>query len=89
MRFGGARGPRGSPPPGTAVDFAADVRAAPSLPGASHSGIETLLVPRFYRGRLIGFVQREDISGAIAKLRQLDRIADRIDARRASGRLQS
>jgi hypothetical protein len=39
-----------------------------------------LLVPRFYRGRLIGFVQREDLRGAMARLRRLDRLADRLGA---------
>jgi hypothetical protein len=34
---------------------------------------ETILVPRFYRGRLIGFVQREDHAVALRALRELDR----------------
>jgi hypothetical protein len=38
---------------------------------------ETLLVPRFYRGRLVGFVQREDNAAALRMLAELDReIAD-------------
>jgi hypothetical protein len=60
--------------------------------GAQRSGppgsgaIETLLVPRFYRGRLIGYIQREDVAGALRTLRQLDRLADRLEdsAARAS-----
>ena len=38
--------------------------------------IESLLIPRFHAGRLIGFVQRLDYQGALRTLRQLDRIAD-------------
>jgi len=38
-------------------------------------------VPRFYRGRLIGFVQRDDVTGLMARLSGLDRMADRLDAR--------
>jgi hypothetical protein len=48
--------------------------------------IETLLVPRFYRGRLIGFVQREDVAGAMRALRRLDRVNDRLEAERSPSR---
>lgn len=34
---------------------------------------ETLLVPRFYRGRLVGFVQRQDNAAALRTLAELDR----------------
>ena len=37
---------------------------------------ETMLVPRFYRGRLTGFVQREDNVAALRALRALDRYED-------------
>ena len=37
---------------------------------------ETLLVPRFYRGRLIGFVQRKDNAVALRALAELDRELD-------------
>jgi hypothetical protein len=37
---------------------------------------ETMLVPRFYRGRLIGFVQREDHAAALRALRALARFED-------------
>jgi hypothetical protein len=41
-------------------------------------GFETLLVPRFYRGRLVGFVQRKDNAAALRTLAELDReIEDR------------
>jgi hypothetical protein len=42
-------------------------------------GIDTILVPRTYRGRIIGFVQREDIGGAMRLLGRLDRIAERME----------
>jgi hypothetical protein len=34
---------------------------------------ETVLVPRFYRGRLVGFVQRQDHMAALRALAELDR----------------
>jgi hypothetical protein len=36
-------------------------------------GLETVLAPRFYRGRLIGFVQRQDHRAALGILAELDR----------------
>lgn len=54
--------------------FARRASAAGSSPGGN-LGIDTLLVPRTYRGRVIGFVQREDIGGTLRTLKQLDRIA--------------
>jgi hypothetical protein len=60
-----------------AIAFAAETRAATyataSLPGSFSSGGETLLVPRFYGGRLIGYVLREDLRGLMAAIRRLDR----------------
>jgi hypothetical protein len=61
-----------------AVAFAQRARAAPRPLGFMRSGIETILVPRYYRGRLVGFVQREDVGGAMRKWAELDRIAERI-----------
>jgi hypothetical protein len=63
-----------------ALAFADEARAAAAgqVPGA---GLGALLVPRFYRGRLIGFVSREDRTGLLATLARLDRIADRVEAR--------
>jgi helix-turn-helix protein len=58
--------------------FARDVTAASRSPASGFGCIETILVPRHYRGRLIGFVQREDTAGAMRVLRQLDRLADRL-----------
>ena len=37
---------------------------------------ETLLVPRFYRGRIVGFVQRQDNVIALRALAELDRFED-------------
>jgi len=58
-----------------AVEFARSIdeqrRAIPMT-------IETILVPRYYRGRLIGYVQREDVAGAMRLLGQLDRMAERL-----------
>ncbi|CAA9507188.1 MAG: hypothetical protein AVDCRST_MAG09-1125 [uncultured Sphingomonas sp.] len=36
-----------------------------------------LRVPRAYRGRLIGTIERDDMRGAMARLRSLDRMLDR------------
>jgi hypothetical protein len=55
--------------------FARQAAAAARSPGAG-LGIDTILVPRFYRGRLIGFVQREDMSHAMRVLARLDRLAE-------------
>lgn len=60
-----------------ALAFADQARAAASA-GATLAAIGTLMVPRFYRGRLIGFVQREDLSGLMARLARLDALADRL-----------
>jgi hypothetical protein len=65
-----------------AVAFAARMRGAAFAAGrAAPGGIGTLLVPRFYRGRLVGYVQRDDVRGAMALLGRLDRLADRVEAR--------
>jgi hypothetical protein len=61
-----------------AVEFAREVRAAPRASRLMDSGIETIWVPRYYRGRLIGFIEREDVRGAMRKLGVLDRIAERL-----------
>ncbi|HYD38664.1 MAG TPA: hypothetical protein VEA60_13690 [Allosphingosinicella sp.] len=63
-----------------ALHFARGVRGARASAPLGFGAIETLLVPRFYRGRLIGFVQREDVAGAMRLLRRLDRLADRLGA---------
>ena len=60
-----------------AIDFARDARVAGNNScGFGNGEIEMLLVPRYYAGRLIGFVQRPDYLGALRTLRQLDRIAE-------------
>jgi hypothetical protein len=62
----------------SAVEFARQARAAPRASRLMDSGIETIWVPRYYRGRLIGFIEREDVRGAMRKLGVLDRIAERL-----------
>ena len=61
-----------------ALEFAQSVRGAQARAPLGSTGIETLLVPRYYRGRLIGFVQREDVAGAMRLLGRLDRLAERL-----------
>ena len=58
--------------------FARGLSRVKHSPTAGFGGIETLLVPRHYRGRLIGFVQREDTAGAMRVLGRLDRLAARL-----------
>ena len=64
-----------------AVAFAARVRGLGGGAGSPFGGLGTLLVPRFYRGRLVGYVAREDRRGLMATLGRLDRLHDRIAAR--------
>jgi hypothetical protein len=63
-----------------AQDFARRVRAVGQGPAPGLVGIETLLVPRFYRGRLIGFTQRDDVAGLIRQLGRLDHMAAELTA---------
>ncbi len=61
-----------------AAVFAQRRRAMPVLPPQRLvDGIDRLLVPRFYRGRLIGFVERADVREAMRTLGALDRMIDR------------
>lgn len=64
----------------TAQAVAGRVAAVAATPASGFGGIEAVLVPRYYRGRLIGFVQREDTVGAMRLLRQLDTLAERVEA---------
>jgi hypothetical protein len=59
-----------------AVEFSRAVRAAPGAGPMPECGIDRLWVPRYYRGRLVGFIEREDRHGAMRRLAALDRIAD-------------
>ena len=63
----------------SAAAFAGQARGAAWAARRSGAGIETVLVPRFYRGRLVGYVQRDDFSGAIGRLARLDRLAERLE----------
>jgi hypothetical protein len=49
-------------------------RAGRSLP-SRESGIDVIFVPRFYRGKLVGYVQREDLRSAMRTLSRLDRLS--------------
>ena len=60
-----------------AVEFATVSPVARTRDEHFLHGIETLLVPRFYRGRLIGFVQKEQNHAALRTLTMLDKIAAR------------
>jgi len=61
-----------------AAAFARTTASAHHAPAAGMVGIETILVPRHYRGRLVGFVLREDVAGAMRVLGRLDRLAERL-----------
>jgi hypothetical protein len=54
---------------------ACEARRCAPTPDLAYS-FETMLVPRFYRGRLVGFVQREDHAAALRALRALDRFEE-------------
>ena len=60
-----------------AIEFAARSPIARTTDEQLFGGLETLLVPRFFRGRLIGFVQREQDHDLISKLKSLDRMIAR------------
>jgi hypothetical protein len=62
-----------------AVDFARRASVAGRSMPWRDSGLETLLVPRFYRGRLVGFLQRADAYGLMRKLGRLDQMAARLE----------
>jgi hypothetical protein len=59
--------------------FARTAAAAARAPAIYNHGLEPMLVPRYYRGRLVGFVQREDHAGALRVLGQLDKVAERVE----------
>ena len=55
----------------------AALRARRRQPGPDLSwAMETLLVPKFYRGRLVGFVQRHDDRAAIRLLAECDQMEE-------------
>jgi hypothetical protein len=66
-----------------AAAFADEARGAGRAQALGGFGLETIMMPRFYRGRLIGFVAREDHRRAMRILRTLDRLAERLDPARA------
>jgi hypothetical protein len=64
-----------------AAAFASKARCAAHSRLPTSSSFETLLVPRYYRGRLIGYIQQEDVTGAMARLARLDRLAEQMERR--------
>lgn len=64
-----------------AVEFAREAAGEAAAAGLPTGGIETILVPRYYRGRLVGYVQREDESGLMRTLGQLYRWVAQDEAR--------
>ncbi|MCY7271803.1 MAG: hypothetical protein LH485_07125 [Sphingomonas bacterium] len=66
-----------------ALDFAREARVVGQRTGDLCYETETLFVPRFYGGRLLGFVQRPDHRNILATLRQLERVIERSRAQRA------
>jgi hypothetical protein len=67
-----------------ALAFAREVAGAAALSHLPMRGIETVLVPRFYRGRLVGYVQRDHTAGLMRTLAQLDRMEAANRARQAA-----
>ena len=57
-----------------------------NAPGTSFGGVDTLLVPRTYRGRLIGFALRPDYQHANRQLFRLDRLCEKGRAGSADAR---
>jgi hypothetical protein len=73
------RGRRGAGSFAAAWDAAQDFAARASVAGRdvppSPHGLESVFVPRFYCGRLVGFVVREDRQSVLRQLAWLDRKA--------------
>lgn len=59
-----------------AVEFSRRIQSAPRQASAMTPGAETIWVPRTYRGRLVGYVVREDLTGAMRRLGEIDRLVD-------------
>jgi hypothetical protein len=57
----------------SAIDFAVGRRAAARPPGDFERGVEGVLVPRFYRGRLVSVERRVSTGSLVRLLAQLER----------------
>jgi hypothetical protein len=55
--------------------FAAQAGLADRSARPLNDGLETIFVPRFYRGKLVGYAQREDPRSALRTLQRLDRVS--------------
>ena len=77
------RGRRGAEAFAAAWDAAQDFAARASVAGRavppSPHGLDSIFVPRFYRGRLVGFVVRADHQAALRQLALLDKAATEIE----------
>lgn len=68
-----------------AQDFAREASIAGRSPVAQFAGAQTLLVPHYYRGRLIGFVRRDDVPGLWQTLAHLKQLAPAFPRKSADG----
>lgn len=63
-----------------AVEFARQARGGGvSRVGTELLGVQSVLVPRYYRGRLVGYVQKPELRGVVAALEHMDRLERRIE----------
>ena len=69
----------------SALAFAHEARTATHGVPTLDEGFDRIWVPRFYRGRLVGFVERDDHNSALRTLARLDRLAETIDHEPAAG----
>ena len=58
--------------------FSHQAASATRKAGAPASAIDTLGVPRSYRGPLVGFAAREEVAAPMRVLNRLDRLAERL-----------
>lgn len=63
-----------------AQDFARQARTAGRCLPPSDFAFDTILIPRFYRGKLVGYIQREDVRSATRTLWRLDRLSHVVNA---------
>jgi hypothetical protein len=55
--------------------FARQARQAGRRLPSRDSDLDVVFVPRFYRGKLVGYVEREDLKSAMRTLSRLDRLS--------------
>jgi len=69
-----------------ALELARQLRAAYDRRPDLLPGAETVLVPRYYRGRLLGFVQRDDITRLMHAAAQLGKYGPTLSSLRRGGK---